>query len=616
MKKELSPVVKVDAEKCNNCHKCIAVCPVKFCNKASESAVEINHNMCIGCGACIEVCETGARQWVDDFDAFMKDVKKTNMVAIVAPAVAANFPHNYLRLNGWLKSIGIKAVFDVSFGAELTVKSYVEYLKKKQPNMIIAQPCPAIVTYMQIYQPELLEYLIPVQSPMLHTIIMIKHFYPEYKDFKVAVISPCLAKKREFDETGLGDYNVTFKSIDKYFREKNIQLSSYPEVDFDNPPAERAVLFSSPGGLMRTAERWIPDIKERTRKIEGVTMVYSYLKKLPELVRKGLNPLLVDCLNCELGCNGGPGSLRQHASPDEVEFYIEKRRKEMQERYKARFGNKVSAKKIEKVVNKYWKEGLYDRSYLNLKENNELKMPSERELKKVYETMHKYSEKDLYNCMACGYGKCQDMAIAIYNGLNKPENCFHYNEAELKNTLTKVMEMKNKNESVAEYIFKSLNEMNQEIATIQEMASRLGELLERQKEEFDGLVSEIESYAKITENFGPIAAAINKIAEQINLLSLNATIEAVRAGEAGRGFTVVANEIKKLADDSKQEVQKIVPYGEKIRKELNKISFQVSDASKEFSQIADIIDQVMREVKEMFSRIQQLEKEASQLVTK
>ena len=111
-------------------------------------------------------------------------------------------------MNGWLKSIGIKAVFDVSFGAELTVKSYVDYLEKNNPETIIAQPCPALVSYIEIYKPELLEYLIPVDSPMLHAIKMIKEYYPEYKDFEFAAISPCLAKKREFESTGFCQYNV------------------------------------------------------------------------------------------------------------------------------------------------------------------------------------------------------------------------------------------------------------------------------------------------------------------------------------------------------------------------------------------------------------------------
>ena len=109
------------------------------------------------------------------------------MVAVVAPAVASNFPNLYLNLNGWLKQMGVQATFDVSFGAELTVKSYLEHAKT-DPGTIIAQPCPAIVSYIEIYRPELLPYLAPADSPMLHTIKMIKTFYPQYAQHEVAVI--------------------------------------------------------------------------------------------------------------------------------------------------------------------------------------------------------------------------------------------------------------------------------------------------------------------------------------------------------------------------------------------------------------------------------------------
>jgi uncharacterized Fe-S center protein len=52
MKSTLSPVIRVIEEKCVNCHKCIAVCPVKACNDGSGNHVSVNADLCIGCGAC------------------------------------------------------------------------------------------------------------------------------------------------------------------------------------------------------------------------------------------------------------------------------------------------------------------------------------------------------------------------------------------------------------------------------------------------------------------------------------------------------------------------------------------------------------------------------------
>ena len=241
---QLSKVVDVDKLLCTNCHKCISVCPVKYCNIGIGDHIEIDENLCIGCGECISVCPAHARFGIDDFELLKESFNKgEKIIAVVAPAIAAVFPGTYLKFNGWLKSKGVSAIFDVSFGAELTVKSYLNYIKKNNPQTVIAQPCPAIVSFIEIYHPELLPNLAPADSPMMHSMKMVRKFFPEYSNYKILIVSPCFAKKREFDEVGIGDFNVTMKHFSEYFEKENIQLTSYPEIDYDGSPAERAVII-------------------------------------------------------------------------------------------------------------------------------------------------------------------------------------------------------------------------------------------------------------------------------------------------------------------------------------------------------------------------------------
>lgn len=81
----------------------------------------------------------------------------------------------------------------------------------------------------------------------------------------------------------------------------------------------------------------------------------------------------------------------------------------------------------------------------------------------------------------------------------------------------------------------------------------------------NALVSKLESVNSITDS-------ISQIASQTNLLSLNAAIEAARAGEAGKGFSVVAGEVRKLAENSKLAVQSITSILDEIKVDILKAS--------------------------------------------
>lgn len=635
MATDLRPVIFVDEKKCVNCHRCISVCPAKMCNDGSGSYVKVDHNLCIGCGACIEACTHDARHGMDDTEQFFKDLAaKQKIIAIVAPAVAVNFRGKDLELNGWLKSLGVAAIFDVGFGAELTTKSYVEDFKRNNPPLMISQPCPALVTFIEVYRPSLLKYLAKSDSPMGHTVEYIRHYVPQYKDYKIAAISPCFAKRREFDENKRGDYVVTMKNLDLYIKKNNIKLETFRKVDYDNPPAERAVLYSTPGGLMRTAERFVPGISSQTRKIEGHPEVIEYLAHLDMSLQKGMQPhfKLVDCLNCGKGCNRGAGTTNQKIALDQIENYVEDRALERQKRWNTTsgIGKKIALKKLDRTLSKYWEPGIYDRSYTDRSAyfKNTIKQPTREQFKKVYADMGKFTQDDLFDCGACGYATCERMAVAIFNGLNRPENCHHFvldktkemqkvykkelqdsisqvtsesvkildstktDMKELMNTTGTMSDSVEFSSSAIEEMIGNVNsingiiEKNFKIVNELENATQVGHT---NLAEVSTIVGEIEQNSK---SLMEMSRVISSIASQTNLLAMNAAIEAAHAGSVGAGFSVVADEIRKLAESSGSEAKRISDVLKKITKMINEAFAKTGRAQNEFQNVVNLAGQV------------------------
>lgn len=144
----------------------------------------------------------------------------------------------------------------------------------------------------------------------------------------------------------------------------------------------------------------------------------------------------------------------------------------------------------------------------------------------------------------------------------------------------------------------------------------------------EGLSGDIHSLGERSAEIGQILSAITTIAQQTNILSLNAGIEAVRAGEHGRGFLVVAGEIRKLAEQSTQSASQIAELVSAIQNDTKRaVSTMgvttgevasgieaVHSAGKAFTQIQGSVHSVTGQIQEVSSSIQQIAAGAEQIV--
>lgn len=131
---------------------------------------------------------------------------------------------------------------------------------------------------------------------------------------------------------------------------------------------------------------------------------------------------------------------------------------------------------------------------------------------------------------------------------------------------------------------------NESFEKINDMSNSMHEI----NESVNGNNTEIEGLKKLSDNIGQILTAITGIAEQTNLLALNAAIEAARAGEAGRGFAVVADEIRKLAEQTNKETGKISDLIGTIQNKVESVKVG-GDSIKSKVQIGYKLSEIARE---------------------
>ena len=372
---ERSKSITIDRTKCVLCGRCQAACAtktgtgsIKIANVNGTRMVTtvdqkcFDETNCLLCGQCVAACPVGALNEKSHMDRVKEALADPDKHVIVAMAPAVRTAMGELFRMGYgqdvtgklyaaLRQLGFDKIFDINFGADMTIMEeateLIERIKNNGPFPMFTSCCPGWVRQVENYYPELLDNLSSAKSPQQIFGTASKTYYPHISDIDPAkvftvTIMPCTAKKFEADRdemevNGLRqiDAVLTTRELAKLIKDAKIQFAKLEDEEADPAMGEytgAGAIFGATGGVMeaaiRTAKefvekkeldkldytevRGLEGIKEATVKVGDIDVnvaVVNGAKNLTKFMESGTMDKyhFVEVMACPGGCVNGGG---------------------------------------------------------------------------------------------------------------------------------------------------------------------------------------------------------------------------------------------------------------------------------------------------------------------
>ena len=374
---EASPSIVRDNNKCILCRRCVAacektqgVCAIGMQNRGFKTQVgsafgkTLDDVACINCGQCIAACPTGALTEKDSTKEVWAALADPNKKVIFQPAPAVRvaigeefgMPVGTAtpgKLAAALRRLGAYKVFDVDFGADLTIMEegteLLNRIKEGGVLPMITSCSPGWVKYCEHFYPDFIPNLSTCKSPNQMQGAITKTYFAKRngldpRELFIVSIMPCTAKKFEIIRPEMGregyrdvDANLTTRELARMLKQASIDFVNLPDEEFDpmlGDSTGAAVIFGVTGGVMEAALRTVADVLtgqdmdkieyEDVRGLEGikeaaVDVAGMEIKiaiahgtanagKLLDAIRRGeKNYHLIEIMGCPGGCVTGGG---------------------------------------------------------------------------------------------------------------------------------------------------------------------------------------------------------------------------------------------------------------------------------------------------------------------
>ena len=408
--------VLLKEEECEGCTNCVKNCPTKAI-RVHQGKAKIKEDLCIDCAECIRTCEYHAKY--TETNTLREISNYEYPVALIPPSFYGQFKEDIKpeEVLGSLHECGFKGAYDVALAAEAVSRKTKEILAENE-EQYISSSCPVVVRLIKLLYPELIEYLMPIKSPVELMAQKVREGLEDNKeisadDIGVFFITPCpgklttvrnpLGQEKSFLDGAIavdiiydeildiveeGEYNNGEK-LDKY--SKNIPYTG--------------ITWGQRGGEADILEKW----KERkTISVSGINNVKDLLE---EITRNNLNGIkYFELVACPQGCVGGVLNVKNpYQAKYNIRDLVHRGKEETTEDY---------------LVNQNLSQYDFDLTAA-FKEDDVGKLDDdfEKAVKKLEELEKEIEALPGLDCAACGAPDCETLAEDIVTGKAKRTDC-------------------------------------------------------------------------------------------------------------------------------------------------------------------------------------------------
>lgn len=399
-------VIGLKKANCKNCYKCLKVCPVKSIRVVNEQAQIIDDD-CLLCGTCLANCPQNAKTLTSSLEQVKELLASGEKVAVsLAPAFLGSFSLKRPgQMAAALKKLGFCAVSETAQGAAYVTAQYHDLMMENKMKNIITTCCPSINRLIELYHPEVVEYMAPVVSPMIASARLMKQALG--KGVKVVFVGPCIAKIDEAADIR-HDTDVeavlTFEDIAQWFEEEGICPDQCEDASFLNASSKILRMYPVTSGILESLKARGDCGNYRMITVDGIQECIALFSSM---AKGELDHCFVEVNACKGGCVNGPAKTKGEETRFKAALDVENYAREDADAYPAVDEEIPMAKRF------------FDRAHHE-------KLPDEDTIRSILAKIGKESPEQELNCGACGYNSCREKAIAVYLGRAELTMCVPY----------------------------------------------------------------------------------------------------------------------------------------------------------------------------------------------